>query len=445
MTVPFRLSTRATQTHDQPIIYFMQQAVENPNLISLAAGLVDPASLPVEELGAACAELLGDPVTARAALQYGTTQGHAPLRDKILAHVTALDGMRASELRLTADDVIVTTGSQQLLYMLAETLLDAGDIVITEAPSYFVYHGTLTSLGVRTLQVPMDEHGMDTNALEELLERLERAGELERVKLIYTIDYFQNPTGLTLPAARRRHLMDLVRRYSKKQRIFVLEDAAYRELRFEGPDVPSLKSLDEENAHVILAMTFSKPMAPGLKTGYGLFPSDLVAPLLHFKGNHDFGSSNLAQHLLERLIDNGAYAHHVQQLREVYRAKRDTLLGALVEEFAGMGEMKWTRPNGGMYVWLTSALATGPGSPFMRAAMQEGVLYVPGEFCYVNDGRGQKPNNEARLCYGVATHDQLCEAVHRLGRTAGSPAGVATFWLPRFKNPVCASGSPSSS
>src|SRR4029077_16176687 len=132
--------------------------------------------------------------TAQAALQYGTTQGLLPLRDKLLARTTPLDSMKPAELSLTVDDVVVTTGSQQLLYMLGELLLDPGDIVITEAPSYFVYHGTLTSLGVRTLQAPMDEEGMDTGLLEELLLRLEKTGELGRVKLIYTIDYFQNPT-----------------------------------------------------------------------------------------------------------------------------------------------------------------------------------------------------------------------------------------------------------
>ncbi len=353
MTVPFRVSGRATRTHDQPISYFMQQAVENPNLISLAAGLVDPESLPAAEIREVVADLLGDSGTAQAALQYGTTHGYAPLREKILARAMSLDATKASTLGLDLDDVVVTTGSQQLLYMIGELLLDPGDIVITEAPSYFVNHGTLTSLGARTLQVPMDDQGMDTAQLEDLLVRLEKTGELDRVKLIYTIDYFQNPTGLTLSIARRRHLMDLVRRFSKKQRIFVLEDAAYRELRFDGMDVPSLKSLDTDNAHVILAMTFSKPMAPGLKTGYGIMPSELVAPLLRFKGNHDFGSSNLAQHILDRLLANGAYERHVDHLREVYRDKRDTILDALTDEFAGADGVKWTEPEGGMYVWLT--------------------------------------------------------------------------------------------
>ena len=178
MPAPLHLSTRAHQTDEQPISYFMQQAVENPNLISLAAGLVDAESLPAAEVKSAMQDLLARPGTAQAVLQYGTTQGHAPLREKLLARSVALDSVTAQDLSLTADDVVVTTGSQQLLYVLGEVLFDPGDIVITEAPSYFVYHGILASLGARTLTVPMDQDGMITDALEELLLRLEKAGEL---------------------------------------------------------------------------------------------------------------------------------------------------------------------------------------------------------------------------------------------------------------------------
>jgi 2-aminoadipate transaminase len=165
-------------------------------------------------------------------------------------------------------------------------------------------------------------------------------------------------------------------------------------------------------------MTFSKPMAPGLKTGYGLLPTDLVAPLLHFKGNHDFGSCNLTQHLLDRLLENGTYERHVNCLRDVYRAKRDTIIDALAAEFAGAEGMKWTNPEGGMYVWLTNSVPTGPDSPYMKAALAEGVLYVPGQFCYIPDESRPVPTNEARLCFGVASLEQLREAVRRLGRAA---------------------------
>jgi 2-aminoadipate transaminase len=347
--------------------------------------------------------------------------------------VLALDGVTADDLAVNVDDVVITTGSQQLLYVLGELLLDPGDIVITEAPSYFVYHGVLASLGLRVLSVPMDEHGMNTDALEELLVQLERRGELGRVRLIYTVDYYQNPSGLTLSLPRRQRLLELARRFSKRHRLFILEDAAYRELRYDGADLPSIKSFDETNEHVILAMTFSKSAAPGLKTGYGILPRDLVAPLARFKGNHDFGSSNLNQHILDRLLGSGAYERHVRYLCDVYRHKRDVLLGALAEEFpATASDVRWTQPAGGLYVWLQgpTALATGPGSRFMQAALEQGVLYVPGAWCYVPDADGAVPNHEARLCFATATAEQLREAVRRLGRAARMALPAAT--LPRL-------------
>jgi len=164
-------------------------------------------------------------------------------------------------------------------------------------------------------------------------------------------------------------------------------------------------------------------MAPGLKSGYGVFPPDLVGPLLRFKGNHDFGSSNFNQHILDRLMSSGAYDRHVAKLRDVYRTKRDTLVAALAEEFPPtMSQVRWTNPDGGMYVWLVlpPEVETGPESRFMKACLREGVLYVPGAFCYASRARDatETANNEACLCYGVASHDQLREAVRRLGRAA---------------------------
>ena len=195
-TDPVILSRRSAGG-EQPISYFMRQAVENPDLITLAAGLVDPGSLPATEAARALAELLARPQTAQPALQYGTTHGHGPLREKLLERVTAMDGMTPGQLSLSPEEVVITTGSQQLLYLVTELLCDPGDVVITGAPTYFVYLGALNALGVRAVGVPMDEAGMDTDALAGLLARMERTGELERLRLIYVCDYFQNPSGLT--------------------------------------------------------------------------------------------------------------------------------------------------------------------------------------------------------------------------------------------------------
>jgi 2-aminoadipate transaminase len=212
--------------------------------------------------------------------------------------------------------------------------------------------------------------------------------------------------------------MELVRHYSRDRRILVLEDAAYRELRYDGDDVPSIKSLDCHNEFVILAMTFSKPCAPGLKTGYGFVPTELREPLLRLKGNHDFGSNNLTQHLLHRLLLSGAYDRHMAELRRVYREKRDILLGALASEFRPEWGIHWMEPQGGLYVWVTfpREMHTGPGHPLMTEALREGVLYVPGQFCYMTDRNEPLPTHEARLSYGVVSRESLREGVRRLAR-----------------------------
>jgi 2-aminoadipate transaminase len=265
----------------------------------------------------------------------------------------------------------------------------------------------------------MDADGMVTDALEDLLRMLDRTGRIERLKMIYTVDYFQNPTGLTLSAGRRERLIDLVRQYSRRHRIVILEDAAYRELRFGGDDLPSIKSFDSGNEHVIYASTFSKPCAPGLRTGIGIVPKGLLAPLLRLKGSHDFGSPNLLQHVIDRLLEIGAYDQQVRTLQGVYREKCRATIDALTSEFREWPAVQWTRPDGGLYVWLTmpESIRTGPGGPLIEACLREGVLYVPGEFCHVAVN-GQIPTNEIRLCYGVEGVEQIREAVHRFAKAA---------------------------
>lgn len=413
---PLPFSARARRTPDSPISYFIQKAIETPGIISLAAGLVDESSFPVAEVADAVAKLLTDPKTARAALQYGSTQGLPALRERVLNHVCTADRVSPTEIRLNASDVVLTTGSQQLLYLLGEVLFDPGDVVICEAPSYFVYHGVLESAGAKVYSVPMDAGGMNLDALEALLKRLELSGEIAKLKVIYTVDYFQNPTGLSLAADRRPMLVELARRFSKNHRILILEDAAYRELRYDGDDLPSVKKFDTTNEFVIYASTFSKPCAPGLKTGYALMPPDLVGPICAIKGNHDFGSTNLSQHVLNALMESGAFARHVEKLRTVYRAKRDAMLSAMQAEFGDWPGMRWTKPAGGLYVWATfpPEINTGRTGPLVDRALAEGVLYVPGEYGHVLDEAGHLPRNEARLSFGVCTPEQAAEGIRRL-------------------------------
>jgi 2-aminoadipate transaminase len=189
----------------------------------------------------------------------------AILRQALLDHLAGLDGIAVEQLGYGASDILITNGSQQGLYLAAESLFDPGDIVLCEAPSYFVYTTALQGFGVRCVGIPMDEQGMRVDALEETLRTLRDRGELGRVKAIYTVDYYQNPTGLTLSAERRVAMLELARRFSESHRILILEDAAYRELYYDAADLPpaSIKSMDDDNAFVGYFGTFSKPYAPG--------------------------------------------------------------------------------------------------------------------------------------------------------------------------------------
>jgi 2-aminoadipate transaminase len=180
--------------------------------------------------------------------------------------------------------------------------------------------------------------------------------------------------------------------------------------------VPSVKRFDEGNEFVAYTSTFSKPCSPGLKTGYAIVPSDLVGHLCNLKGSHDFGSTNLVQHVLDRIMETGAFDRHVGHLRAMYRVKRDGMLRALEAEFADWPEVHWTRPAGGLYVWATFPphIDTGRSGPLVERALEAGVLYVPGECGHVPDEFGHTPRNEARLSFGVAAPDRVAEGIRRL-------------------------------
>lgn len=431
-TVPsLALSSKSLRTKEQPISFLIAEALRNPRLINLAAGLVDPLTLPVEACDAITRRLFSDVARGRAALQYDTTLGLLDLRKRLLAHIEQLEGLPARAMALTENDLAVTTGSQQALYLIGDVLLDPGDIVIAANPSYFVYAGALQSLGANVFTVPMDSDGMVVDEVEHLLARFEREGRLERVKLVYCTSYFQNPTGLTLSAERRPRLLEIVQRFSKRHRILILEDAAYRELRYDGEAHRSIKSFDPHNRFTAISHTFSKPFAPGLKLGYTAMPPDLMHAVLHQKGNHDFGSANLTQHIaLESMLD-GSYASHVDVLCSSYRAKRDAMTAALKRFMPADVNLTWTHPHGGLYVWLALPMGfdTSRGSAMFNACVEKGVLYVPGAYCFQPDEHGVIPTNHIRLSFGQVAPDQIAPGIERLAEIVSGQLSVVRSQL----------------
>ena len=421
------LSRAAKHADEQPISELIKMALDDPALISLAAGLVDFDTLPAEAVAPIVRDMLGDDASAKAALQYGTTEGFAAFRTQLYEHLCTLDDAQPDAYPGSADDVVVTTGSQQLLNILAEVLLDADDIVIAGWPSYFVYTSTLTAYGATIRSVDLDEQGMVPDQLDRLLAGLCAAGQLHRVKMLYVVSYHQNPTGITLTADRRQQLLDIVKHYSQKagHRIVLVEDAAYRELTYLGEAPVSIKSIDEDNQYVALCQTFSKPFAPGLKTGYGLLSSDLVEAVKLSKGGRDFGSSNFNMHIISRAMSSGAFAKHVEVLKQAYAAKIQATLDALQEHFADLEGVTWTHPTGGLYVWLTlpEAVDTSRPGPLFGHAIKQGVLFVPGAYCYPNDPTRQAPHNTIRLAVGVPNLEQIREGIARLAKAVKQVLG----------------------
>lgn len=421
-----RLSEHAQRSADQAIGFLMQQAVENADCISLAAGLVDEQSLPVAAAREAVAELLSDVAAGRKILQYGITPGPEPLRRVFRSYLADLEQHPDGLKDLPLSQLMLTTGSQQLLSLVSQALFNPGDICLVAAPTYFVFIGVLQAAGARIIPIHSDDNGMCPEALEKTLQQLEAEGQLHRVRLVYVVSYFENPSGISVSVERRPKLLEITQRYSHSNRILLLEDAAYRELIYDGEPAPSIWSFDKTRETVILAQTFSKSFSPGIRVGFGVLPQQLVKAVSDLKGNEDFGSAHLNQHIVARVLKNGVYARHVETVRNSYRQKRDAMLAAAEREFADVPGVSWVRASGGMYVWmkLPDHVETGFSSELFRRATQiDKVMYVPGELAYPMDWP-QRPRCEMRLSFGVQSVEGIEEGIRRLARAVKAVMGI---------------------
>jgi len=411
------LSQLGQRTAEPPISWLMAAALEKPGLISLAAGFTDNPSLPVTQTREIVSSMLRGK-TGQAPLQYGTTAGEEKLRRITARRLAKADGQPAKARAYQPDRMLITHGSQQLLYILTEILFDPGDIVLVEDPSYFVYLGIMQSHGIFGRGIRMEKDGIDLAHLEETLESLKATGELKRLKALYLVSYHSNPTGITTAAAKKAEALKLLRRYEKAagHPIYLLEDCAYRELRFAGEDTPSALTMDRTANRVIYTSTFSKPFATGVRIGYGLLPEPLFTAALRVKGNHDFGTTNLLQQLITRALTSGAYEMHVQKLRQRYAKKASTMMSAIQRHLPE--GVKWVQPAGGLYIWvrMPARLKTDLNSKFFKAALRQKIIYVPGNLCYADDPTRRKPNREIRLSFGSASIKNIEEGIARLGR-----------------------------
>ncbi len=390
-------------------------ALETPNLLSLAAGFTDNATLPVDFVRAATEAMLSNPGD-REFLQYGTNQGRPRLRQQLAERLGKTErGLDAAELQR---GVFITNGSQQALYLAMQVLGEPGDIVLVDRPSYFVFLEMLTGLGLRAVSLPVDAKGaIDAPALGALLDEIAARGEAERIKAVYFVSYFSNPSARSLDEAEKNAIAGELG--ARGLFVPVVEDAAYRELYYrEAPTAPSVLSLPAwENFPKLYTATLTKPFATGLKIGYGLCTDDAwLKKMLHVKGHHDFGSANFNQAILEHALATGNYDGELARIRPAYERKMRALHDSLIREGLPEAGWKWAEPAGGLYLWLEApvALDTGLDSAFCRACLDAGVLYVPGELCF-----GDRPaKNFARLSFGVLGERDLAEAARRFATVA---------------------------
>jgi 2-aminoadipate transaminase len=442
------LSGLGQRTKAPPISWLMQLTLEHPQLISLAAGFTDNESLPVEETREMLNEILSSPRIRRAALQYGTTAGDPHLRQLTADRLWKLDSTggnqfsafanetsdRALDVRhaprpapiaareiYSPEQILITSGSQQLLYMLTECLCDPGDIVLVEDPTYFVYLGIVQSHGFCCRGIRLEADGIDLAHLEQTLEGLRRRGELKRVKMLYLVSYSQNPTGITSSFVKKAAALAMLKRFERAagHPIYLLEDAAYRELRFAGRDVASALAAEGADERVIYTGTYSKPFATGVRVGFGILPKTLLAVVLRVKANHDFGTSNVLQQLLRRALASCRYESHLRELQSRYARKAATMTRAMREHFPP--DIRWQEPDGGLYVWARcpKSVKSGVNSRLFKSALKHDVLYVPGELCYADDPTRRKPNGEMRISFGSATEADIRTGISRLGATLG--------------------------
>jgi 2-aminoadipate transaminase len=391
----------------------MSKALSDPEILSIAAGFVDTPTLPDDLMKSALDAVFADPAKARVALQYGATAGHRGLREALAARLMAQGLPNVDPARLC-----ISNGGQQSLYTVTNIMVDPGDVVLVEDPTYFVYMDVLTAAGAHVIGVTTDHEGMVPEALEARLRELHERGLRDRLKILYVMSYYSNPKGCNLSRRRREELYAVYRREAERSGEFLfIEDASYRDLCLEGQDEPFIKSWDAANEHIFLCGTFSKAFAPGVRLGWSYMPAEVHEALIRQKGNQDFGSSNLNQSVMAELLTNGAYDQAADRFRTRYRQKRDTMLAALAEFWPA--ETSILKPDGGLYVWASlPGIETEPGSPFFEEVLRHKVLYVPGRYCFCDETQEPRPRNAMRLCYGIAGTEEIREAIRRMGLAA---------------------------
>ena len=373
---------------------------QKPEIISFAGGLPAPDVFPLDRFQEACRRVLE--LKGHQALQYGASEGYEPLREMIAQNICRY-GIKAK-----AENVLITSGSQQALDLIGKLLINAGDLVLVEAPTYLGALQAFNVYGAEYVSVQSDDDGLRTDLLESPM----RSGP----KFMYVLPNFQNPGGTTLSEGRRHELVLMADKYG----IPIVEDDPYGQLRYEGEHLQPLVVIDRENlrtdegysiGNVIYLSTFSKTLAPGLRLGWIVAPPDVVAKLVQLKQGADLHTSTFTQVLAYEVAKDGFLDEHVKLIRKVYRERRDVMLDALKRNFPS--EVRWTHPMGGLFLWVTLPLGMDCNTLF-QTALKENVAFVPGDCFFAPNHSNQDGSRHFRLNFSYGHPDQIREGIRRL-------------------------------
>ncbi|MFW6144992.1 MAG: PLP-dependent aminotransferase family protein [Candidatus Natronoplasma sp.] len=368
--------------------------IQQPDIISFAGGLPNPKAFPVE----ATREIINDNLDemGEKVLQYGSTEGVNPLR-KELAKM-----MRERGMNVDHENILVTHGSQQALDLLSKVLLDPGDTIVVGSPTYLGATGAFRAFEANMETVKLREDGMDMKLLDRKLRQLKVKGDLP--KFIYVVLTFQNPSGATMSAEKRRKLLDIASKYD----VLIVEDSPYSHLRYEGEEMPHLMSMDDEN-RVLRLETFSKILAPGFRIAWATGPEELIEKMVIAKQATDLCTNPFGQYVAYKYLAEGIMDEHLENIKEIYDKKRLTMLEAMEEHFPP--EVKWNRPEGGMFIWAELPSHINTRNMFEKA-VDEKVAYVVGDAFFVDDGG----YNTMRINFTHSSEEEIKEGIEALGK-----------------------------
>jgi 2-aminoadipate transaminase len=383
------LAGRTDRMQSSVIRELLKFAIQ-PDIISFAGGLPAPEAFPVRDFRDACAWVLDH--YAEQALQYGPTEGYPPLKDYLI------EAMNKYELPAVQDNLLFTNGSQQALDLLGRAFIDAGDPIITGRPTYLGAIQAWNVYGPRYVTARLDDEGMRMDDLQQALQANPDA------KFIYVLPNFHNPAGTTLSLERRLRLVELAAEHGT----FIVEDDPYGELRYEGTDITPICALHKENT--IYMSTFSKTLSPGMRLGWIVAPEVVITKLVKAKQGMDLHTSSLIQYVAHDICQRGLLRAHVRKVREIYRERRDIMLRAMEENFPP--EVKWTRPQGGLFLWVRLP-ENMDAEELLKLAVEEKVAFVPGRAFYPGGSDGHCC---MRLNFSNAKPEFIEAGIRRLGR-----------------------------